>query len=104
MINEEQLRKDLAETHAKDPLHGKSLKFIVEFLYEKYGWHELGNLINIKCLQLNPSVLSSLTFLRKTEWARVEVQDLYVHTINSESGDSKSQKLINYPGNYPRKN
>jgi uncharacterized protein (DUF2132 family) len=64
-----------------DPLHGKTLKYIVEFLHEHYGWEKLGKLITIKCFNDNPSVGSSLTFLRKTDWARKKVEDLYVWTI-----------------------
>jgi uncharacterized protein (DUF2132 family) len=68
---------------SNDPLHGKTLKYIVEFLYEQYGWEKLGKLININCFTDNPSVNSSLTFLRKTDWARKKVEDLYVWTIGS---------------------
>jgi uncharacterized protein (DUF2132 family) len=64
-----------------DPLYGKTLKHIVDFLYEKYGWEKLGKMITIKCFNDNPSVNSSLTFLRKTDWARKKVEDLYVWTI-----------------------
>ena len=62
----------------KDPLHGVTLKTIVEFLVEKYGFEELGSRINIRCFTQDPSVKSSLTFLRKTPWARKKVEDLYV--------------------------
>ena len=65
-----------------NPLHGKTLKFIVEYLVEQYGWEELGRRINIKCFQLNPSISSSLTFLRKTPWAREKVEGLYLETIS----------------------
>lgn len=65
---------------SNDPLHGKTLQFIVEFLVEKYGWLELGNKIRIKCFQIDPSVKSSLTFLRKTPWAREKVEKLYVNS------------------------
>jgi uncharacterized protein (DUF2132 family) len=68
---------------SNDPLHGKTLKYIVEFLYEQYGWEKLGKMITINCFNDNPSVNSSLTFLRKTPWARTKVEDLYVWTIGS---------------------
>lgn len=55
------------QLQSKDPLHGKTLQFIVEFLVNKYGWKELGHRINIKCFTTNPSIKSSLTFLRKTD-------------------------------------
>ena len=64
-----------------NPLHGKTLKDIVEQLVDFYGFDTLAELINIKCFKENPSVKSSLTFLRKTEWARKKVEDLYVRTL-----------------------
>lgn len=66
---------------AIDPLHGKTLEFIVNELEQKFGWEELGKRIRIKCFNDNPSVKSSLTFLRKTPWARKKVEDLYVRTM-----------------------
>ena len=65
-----------------DPLHGITLQTIVEYLVQEYGWEELSNLININCFKANPSVKSSLTFLRKTPWARTLVENLYLRTIN----------------------
>jgi len=64
---------------AKDPLHGVTLEMIVNALVELYGWEELGQLIDIRCFQLDPSVSSSLKFLRRTPWARKKVEDLYVY-------------------------
>ena len=61
---------------SKDPLHGKTLEAIVTELYEHYGWEELGRQININCFTSDPSVKSSLTFLRKTDWARKKVESL----------------------------
>ncbi|WP_130733464.1 VF530 family DNA-binding protein [Flavobacterium sp. J27] len=65
-----------------DPLHGKTLKMIVEQLVDFYGFDTLGELIKIKCFNENPSVKSSLTFLRKTDWARKKVENLYIKTIS----------------------
>lgn len=62
----------------KNPLHGVTLQAIVESLVATYGFEELGRRIPIKCFTLKPSVKSSLTFLRKTEWARVKVERLYL--------------------------
>lgn len=62
----------------KDPLHGVTLKKIVESLVEKYGFEELGRRINIRCFTHDPSIKSSLTFLRKTPWARKKVEDLFI--------------------------
>lgn len=64
-----------------DPLHGVTLKTIVEKLVDYYGFDTLGELIKIKCFNENPSIKSSLTFLRKTEWARKKVEELYVKSL-----------------------
>ncbi len=66
---------------SKDPLHGITLQKIVEQLVNYYGFDTLSELIKIKCFSDNPSVKSSLTFLRKTAWARKKVEDLYVRTL-----------------------
>lgn len=66
---------------SKDPLHGITLQKIVETLVEYYGFDTLAELINIKCFKENPSVKSSLTFLRKTDWARKKVENLYLKTL-----------------------
>ena len=64
-----------------NPLHGIKLATIVEELVEKHGFEDLGERINIKCFTSNPSVKSSLKFLRKTPWARERVEDLYLRSI-----------------------
>jgi len=64
-----------------NPLHAKTLEFILNELVDKYGWDELGERIPIKCFTNNPSIKSSLTFLRKTEWARKKVEGLYLKTL-----------------------
>jgi uncharacterized protein (DUF2132 family) len=63
-----------------DPLHGITLKMIVTELQKTYGWQELGHRINIKCFTSDPSIASSLKFLRKTPWARNKVEKLYLET------------------------
>lgn len=63
-----------------NPLHGVKLADIVESLIEEYGWEELGMRINIRCFTHNPSIKSSLAFLRKTPWAREKVERLYLKT------------------------
>jgi len=65
-----------------NPLHGKTLAYVIEYLVEQYGWEELGKLIPINCFNDNPSLQSSLKFLRKTEWARKKVENLYIKTVN----------------------
>ena len=66
---------------SNDPLHGKTLKVIVEKLVEYYGFDTLAELIPILCFSHNPTVKSSLTFLRKTDWARKKVEELYVRSM-----------------------
>ncbi|MCO6146472.1 VF530 family DNA-binding protein [Flavobacterium sp. NRK1] len=66
---------------SNDPLHGVTLKKIMEDLEAFYGFDTLGELIKIKCFNDNPSVKSSLTFLRKTDWARKKVEELYIRTL-----------------------
>lgn len=68
----------MSEEQPNNPLHGVTLEQIVNSLVEQYGWDELGMLINIRCFNSNPSVKSSLKFLRKTPWARKKVEDLYL--------------------------
>ncbi|WP_372743422.1 VF530 family DNA-binding protein [Neptunomonas sp.] len=63
-----------------NPLHGLSLEQIVTALEVHYGWEQLGELINIRCFQSDPSIKSSLKFLRKTPWARTKVEELYLKT------------------------
>ena len=64
-----------------NPLHGIKLVDILEKLVELYGWEELGRRINIRCFNYDPSVKSCLTFLRKTEWARKKVEQLYLDSL-----------------------
>ncbi len=66
---------------SKDPLHGVKLEQIVSKLVERYGWSELGKRINIRCFNSDPSVPSSLKFLRRTPWARKKVEALYLATF-----------------------
>jgi uncharacterized protein (DUF2132 family) len=66
----------------KGPLHGVTLEYIVTFLQIHYGWEELSLRIRINCFISNPSIKSSLTFLRKTPWARKQVEMLYIETMN----------------------
>ena len=67
-------------TQANNPLHGKTLEMVLNELVAHYGWAELGYLIRINCFLSNPSIRSSLQFLRKTPWARQKVEDLYLST------------------------
>ena len=73
MINDE---------HKNNPMHGIKLQQILEELQERYGWELLGQLININCFQYDPSIKSCLKFLRKTPWARVKVEELYLQMLS----------------------
>ena len=70
--------QSMTEQQSNDPLHGLTLETILTRLVESYGWPELGRLIDIKCFNIDPSVSSSLKFLRKTPWARTKVENLYI--------------------------
>jgi uncharacterized protein (DUF2132 family) len=67
-----------------NPLHGITLEAILVHLHKQYGWEELSERIKINCFYENPSIKSSLTFLRKTPWARKKVEDLYLKSIKPE--------------------
>jgi len=75
----------MAEPNNKDPLQGVTLERIVTDLHAKYGWEFLAGKVPIRCFQDNPSIASSLKFLRKTPWARAKVERLYIRLI-SRSG------------------
>ncbi len=64
-----------------NPLHGLTLEETLEFLVAKYGWAELGEIINIRCFNFDPSIKSSLKFLRKTPWAREKVEQLFIQSV-----------------------
>ena len=70
----------MAEAQPNNPLHGLTLEMILNKLVERYGWEEMGRRINIRCFTSDPSIKSSLKFLRKTPWARQKVEDLYLHS------------------------
>ncbi|MDR6941476.1 VF530 family protein [Mucilaginibacter pocheonensis] len=66
------------QQQSNNPLHGKTLEMILNELVTRFGWDELGSRIHINCFTDNPSIQSSLKFLRKTPWARKKVEDLYI--------------------------
>ncbi len=70
------------EEQPNNPLHGKTLEMVVIHLVDRYGWEELGERITINCFIINPSIKSSLAFLRKTPWARKKVEDLYLESLD----------------------
>jgi len=69
------------DTQPNNPLHGVTLEMIVTRLVEQYGWKELGKRIPIQCFINEPSIKSSLKFLRRTAWARAKVEELYLQTF-----------------------
>lgn len=73
----------MMNTQPNNPLHGKTLEMILTELVNHFGWEELGYQIRINCFISNPSIKSSLTFLRKTPWARQKVEELYIKKIKS---------------------
>lgn len=69
------------ESQPNNPLHGKTLEAILNELVDYYGWEQMGYYVNINSFQHDPSVKSSLKFLRKTPWARKKVEDLYLQML-----------------------
>lgn len=69
------------ERQPNNPLHGVKLAEIIEYLHKEYGWVEMGEMINVNCFRNNPTIKSSLKFLRRTPWAREKVENLYLRTI-----------------------
>ncbi|MDH3584818.1 MAG: VF530 family protein [Phycisphaerae bacterium] len=70
----------MSKQQPNNPLHGITLEQMVTSLVDRYGWNELGNRIDIRCFNSDPSVKSSLKFLRSTPWARQKVEDLFIVT------------------------
>ena len=77
----------MTQEQPNNPLHGITLKSILEELLAQYGWEELGDRINIRCFQSDPSIQSSLKFLRQTPWARTKVERLYLQTQRQHRRD-----------------
>jgi len=71
---------------ANNPLHGRTLEYIVTYLSDYYGWAELARRIPVNCFRSDPSVKSSLKFLRKTEWARKKVEELFIEVVKITEG------------------
>ena len=71
----------MADSQTNNPLHGITLEQILNYLVAQYGWAEMGRMIEIRCFNADPSVKSSLKFLRKTPWARAKVEELYIRSI-----------------------
>lgn len=79
------VRKQATPEQLSNPLHGVKLVEILESLVEYYGWEYLAERVNIRCFMYNPTMKSSLGFLRKTEWARVFVEDIYLEMLDEKA-------------------
>jgi len=77
-------RRQATEDELNNPLHGVKLAQILERLVEHYGWEYLAERVNIRCFMYNPTMKSSLGFLRKTQWAREHVEDVYLDMLEEE--------------------
>ncbi|WP_341227573.1 VF530 family protein [uncultured Arcticibacterium sp.] len=78
------MKKGNPESQPNNPLHGVRLDFMLDTLVDHFGWGGLGKIIKINCFNNNPTMKSSLTFLRKTDWARKKVEDLYLEVASRE--------------------
>jgi len=76
-------------TPHNDPLHGMTLEMILIRLVEQYGWERMGRSVNIRCFTNDPSIKSSLQFLRKTPWARTKVEELYLRCLQESAEAAK---------------
>lgn len=83
----------MAEQASKDPLHGITLEKLLTVLVERYGWQYLARQVDINCFKSDPSIKSSLKFLRRTPWARQKVEEVYVRDIvNGPWGNGGADK------------
>jgi len=76
--------KQVATAQVNNPLHGITLERLLSELVEALGWEEMGRRVNIRCFTHDPSLSSSLRFLRRTPWARTKVEDLYLHHMSGK--------------------
>jgi Uncharacterized conserved protein len=80
---------------SKDPLHGVTLEMQINALVARYGWRELGERVKINCFRSDPSVKSSLKFLRRTPWARAEVEALYLDSLSDTAPEVPDEPAFN---------
>ncbi|MEX2565152.1 MAG: VF530 family protein [Cyclobacteriaceae bacterium] len=78
-------QEDKQNGQRNNPLHGVRLVDMLEYLVEKYGWKKMGEKVKIRCFTHEPSIKSSLKFLRKTDWAREQVEEMYLRAISNSS-------------------
>ncbi|MBW2637686.1 MAG: DUF2132 domain-containing protein [Deltaproteobacteria bacterium] len=81
----------MSESQPNNPLHGITFEMILSRLVALYGWDELGKLITIRCFNHDPSITSSLKFLRRTPWARKKVEDLYLSPEKKKKGKRRKR-------------
>jgi uncharacterized protein (DUF2132 family) len=79
----------MTTTPSNAPLHGMTLEMILTRLVEQYGWERMGRSVDIRCFTNDPSIKSSLQFLRKTPWARKKVEEIYLQCARESSGRAK---------------
>lgn len=91
----------MSEQQNQDPLHGVTLEQIVTSLVEAYGWEKLGKRIDIKCFNSDPSVTSSLKFLRRAPWARAKVESLYLATQRWARQKEEKRKAKGFADGHP---
>ncbi len=92
--NKPVVKKAPKQRHANDPMHGMTLEKLLNQLVEEYGFEELGKHIKIKCFTSDPSISSSLTFLRKTKWARQKLEEFYLEQLNQPPAPKKPKKSV----------
>ena len=85
------IRKPATEAQLSNPFHGVKLVQVLERLVAHYGWDYLGEQVNIRCFIYNPTMKSSLGFLRKTTWAREHVEDLYLDMLDEKKAEEKTK-------------
>lgn len=88
---------------SKDPLHGITLEALLNTLVARYGWAELAKRISIKCFKSDPSIKSSLKFLRRTPWARSEVEALYIDSLEDDLPCAQPEETDNPWANWQNK-
>lgn len=86
---------------SKDPLHGVTLEALLNALVARYGWAEMARQVNINCFKSDPSIKSSLKFLRRTPWARKEVEAMYLASLDDDAPVEKADPWANWQKNNP---
>lgn len=81
--------RKLTDNSSKDPLHGVTLEMVLTRLVDHYGWEEMGRMVRIRCFTHDPSIKSSLQFLRRTTWARTKVEALYLKYIRKAAKEDR---------------